>query len=86
MDTLDTLQTLPTGSGWDQFWIIAAVFVAIYEVVIRFIPTVADFTILGFIYRVLDMIVENRAVNKGATQAEKGAKPVFRIFRIFKKK
>lgn len=82
---MDTLQTLPTGSGWDQFWIIAAVLVAIYEVVIRFIPTVADLTVVGFIYRILDWLVENRAKNTGATQAQKGAQPVFKIFRIFKK-
>lgn len=60
MDTLTTIPT-PSGSMWDSFWIIATILVAVYEILVRFIPTIKDRTILGFIYKILDFIVENRA-------------------------
>ena len=83
MDTLNNLPT-PTGSNWDLFYIVAAVLVAAYEIVVRFIPTVADRTIIGFIYRVLDWIVENRA--KGdAKDPEDDNSSKRKVFKIFKR-
>jgi len=58
---MDTLTNLPTGSGWDNFWMVVTILVAIYEIVIRYIPTVKDYTILGVLYKILDWLVENRA-------------------------
>ena len=79
MDTLTNIPT-PTGSSWDLFYIVAAVLVATYEIVVRFIPTVGDRTIVGFIYRVLDWIVENRAKSDDDDQDE-SEKPAFKIFK-----
>jgi hypothetical protein len=85
MDTLNTIS--PTGSNLDQFYLIAAVLVALYEVVIRFIPTVADYTIVGFIYRILDFIVENKAKTSSATAkvADDSDEEEPRVFKIFKR-
>ena len=89
MDTLNTIQ--PTGTPWDHFYLIAAVLVAVYEIVIRFIPTVADYTIVGFIYRVLDWIVDNRAKTSSATakvtdDPDDDEPKVFKIFKRAKRK
>ena len=85
MDTLNIIQ--PTGTPWDNFYLIAAVLVAVYEVVIRFIPTVADYTIVGFIYRVLDWIVDNRAKTSSATAkvADDPDDDEPKVFKIFKR-
>ena len=49
---MDTLTQLPHTPG-DNFYIFLAFLVATYELVARFVPTVKDFTILGFLYRFL---------------------------------
>ena len=83
---MDTLNTIPaTGTNWDTFYIIAAVLVGLYEVVIRFIPTLGDYTIIGFIYRILDFIVENRAKPEPENQEEPEAAAEPKVFKIFKK-
>jgi len=80
MDTLTNIPT-PSGTSWDLFYIVAAVLVATYEIVVRFIPTVADRTIVGFIYRVLDWIVENRAQSDDDDNDHTDQKPAFKIFK-----
>lgn len=80
MDTLTTLPT-PAGNSWDLFYIVAAVLVATYEIVVRFIPTVGDRTLIGFIYRVLDWIVENRAKSDTDEADDTEDKKVFKIFK-----
>jgi hypothetical protein len=71
MDTISNLPT-PSGSIWDSFWMIAAILVAVYEILIRYIPTIKDYTIIGFIYKILDLIIENRA--KVTPEEEEGVK------------
>lgn len=80
MDTLNTIPT-PSGTSWDFFYIVAAVLVATYEIVIRFIPTIADRTLIGFIYRVLDWIVENRAKSDDDDSNDDSETKVFKIFK-----
>lgn len=80
MDTLTTIPT-PSGTSWDFFYIVAAVLVATYEIVIRFIPTIADRTLVGFIYRVLDWIVENRAKTDDDDDHDQSEPKVFKIFK-----
>lgn len=80
MDTLTNIPT-PSGTNWDFFYIIAAVLVATYEIVIRFIPTIADRTLIGFIYRVLDWIVENRAKTDDDDDHNDDEPKVFKIFK-----
>jgi hypothetical protein len=88
----DTLTSInPTGSSWDAFYLVAAILVAAYEIIIRFIPTVADYTIIGFIYRLLDFVVDNRAKKSSATnkveklsKADDQDEPA--VFKIFKRR
>ena len=80
MDTLTNIPT-PSGTSWDLFYIVAAVLVATYEIVVRFIPTVGDRTLIGFIYRVLDWIVENRAKSDTDEADDTDDKKVFKIFK-----
>lgn len=87
---MDTLITAPGAPGID-FWWIAGLLVAVYELLVRYIPTVADYSIIGFIYRILDYLVENRAVVKDEDsldseskavlkqESTKRARPLFRI-------
>jgi len=92
---MDTLTQLPHTPG-DNIYMILAFLVATYELVARFVPTVKDFTILCFLYRFLDYIVENRAKdetpqNAGKTGAkvrysDPAEKPRFKISRIFNRK
>lgn len=80
MDTLTNIPT-PSGTSWDLFYVVAAVLVATYEIVVRFIPTVGDRTLIGFIYRVLDWIVENRAKSDTDEADDTDDKKVFKIFK-----
>lgn len=66
MDTLNVSN--PT--GWDSFWMIITILTVVYEIVIRYIPTVKDYTILGFAYKILDWLVENRAKLTPEEEAE----------------
>lgn len=87
---MDTLITVAPTAG-DHLYTILALLVGAYELVVRFIPTVKDYTIVGFIYRILDYLVENRAnptpkVDGSVQYAELQEKPRFKITSIFKRK
>jgi len=91
---MDTLTLLPHTPG-DNIYMVLAFLVATYELVARFVPTVKDFTILGFLYRFLDYIVENRAKDESPESIGKSGKvrysdpaekPRFKISRIFNRK
>jgi hypothetical protein len=82
---MDTLTQLPHTPG-DNIYMILAFLVATYELVARFVPTVKDFTILGFLYRFLDYIVENRAKDETPQNSDPAEKPRFKISRIFNRK
>lgn len=67
---MDTLNTFQGPSGWDHFWMIITILTVVYEIVIRYIPTVKDYTILGFAYKILDWLVENKAKMTPEEEAE----------------
>lgn len=82
---MNILTTPATGTNWDTFYVVAAVLVGLYEVVIRFIPTLGDYTLIGFIYRILDLIVENRAKPEPTADDEPQAAAEPKVFKIFKR-
>jgi hypothetical protein len=84
---MDTLITSPgITNGWDSFWLVITILTAVYEILVRAIPTIKDYTIIGFIYRVLDWLVENRAklepdeeISVSTGNSKKAVKKRFRI-------
>jgi len=90
---MDTLITPTPGTGIDLWWL-AALLVATYELIVRFIPTVADYSVIGIIYRILDFLVENKAKVDSSEEAEaqklksqgKKVRPLFKIARLIRGK
>ena len=92
---MDTLSQINNTSG-DNLYMILGFLVATYELIARFVPTIKDYTIFGFLYRFLDYIVENRAKDEtpqsdGTTTtkvrySDPAEKPRFKISRIFNRK
>lgn len=92
---MDTLSQINNTSG-DNLYMILGFLVATYELVARFVPTIKDYTIFGFLYRFLDHIVENRAkdetpqgdgkIGGKVRYSDPADKPRFKISRIFDRK
>lgn len=48
----------------DKIVLISALFVGLYEVIVRLIPTVKDYTLLTLIFKILKVISENLQLKK----------------------